>query len=91
MLDGTDGIPEHLEPVWYAFRVLSASRSSNGYGPNPIPVSEILSTADFFCLDPEEAVILIQGMDLTFIEEWQKKQENQRKARQAKRGKGGRV
>ena len=64
--------------MWYAFSVLSAARSSNGYGPNPIPISEILSTASFFCLDPEEAVIFIQGMDLVYMEEWANKAEAER-------------
>lgn len=64
---------------WYAFKVLSAARSS-GYGtPNPIAVSEILTFADELMLNREEALFYVQGLDNTFLEEIGKKQEIARK------------
>jgi len=64
-----------LGNVWHAFAVLSTARTSNGFGPNPIPVSEILVTADFFEIDPADALYLIQGLDSVFLEEASKKAE----------------
>lgn len=68
LLDEGGEIPDHLGHVWQAFAVLSAGRTSNGYGPNPIPVSEILQTAAFFHIDPDDALFLIQGLDKVYLE-----------------------
>jgi hypothetical protein len=78
MLDDVEPLPQHLEPVWYAFRCLSAARANNGFGPLPIALTEILGTAEFFALDPDEAVDLIQALDGAFLEEHAKKAERDR-------------
>lgn len=80
LLDERVEIPDHLEAVWYAFRTLSASRSGTGYGPNPIPISEILSTMGYFGLiDEEDSVTIIQGLDLVYLNDFAEKAEKARK------------
>ena len=73
---------------WYAFKVLSAARSSGYASPNPIVVSEILTLATELLLNREEALYYIQGLDETFMEEIGKKQEAARTiaTNKAKRG-----
>lgn len=65
--------------MWYAFRVLSAARTIGFSGPNPITISEIFTLADHLLLDRDEALFFIQGLDETFMEEVQKKQERESK------------
>lgn len=68
------------------FRVLNAARTSNGYGPNPIALSEILATAPVYGLyDPTEAITFIQGLDQVFLDETAKKAERERQRRQSRR------
>lgn len=54
-----------------AFFTLSASRSSNGYGLNPVTIGEIKDYALMLDLDREEALKLlrvVQAMDSSFLE-----------------------
>lgn len=81
LLDALEPLPDHLSGVWAAFLCLHAARTGNGAGPNPIAVSEILATADFFCLTPEEAVYHIQALDRIVLEEHAKRVERERQRR----------
>jgi hypothetical protein len=68
LLDALEPLPDHLLNVWGYFLALNAARGSNGFGPLPIPVSEILSTADFFCIDCEDALFFIQALDAVVMQ-----------------------
>ena len=63
-----------LRPECYqdfkAFKVLSASRDSNGFGGNPIRVSEVSSYAMLMGMGREEATRLlriIQALDVAYL------------------------
>jgi hypothetical protein len=65
--------------VWYAFRVLSASRSIGYASPNPIQIESIFVIADHLGMDRDDLLFFIQGLDQTYLDEIQKKQEAERK------------
>ena len=77
----------HLNPIADAFLVLDRARTSNGYGPNPLPVSEILGYLDFLGIteydETDEWLRLIQCLDRVVIEE-----HNARASTRDKRPKG---
>jgi len=58
--------------------MLSVARSNNGYGPNPIMVSEVLHIADHLGIERDEALYFIQGLDFTWLTLAAKKLEAQR-------------
>ena len=84
MLDEEPAIPDHLAEVWRAFGVLNASRTGSGSGPNPLAISEILTLSTFVGLDPERSLVLLQGMDRVFLDEWAQKRKREIDAAKAK-------
>lgn len=79
LLDSLSPLPDHLVPYWDAFAALSRARASTGFGPCPIPISEILAVCDYFCLNPDEAVPYIRALDDEFLTEHTKKAQRQAK------------
>jgi len=61
-------LPEHLQYILDWFWALSRCRSYNGYGPNPLSMSEVEAWSSMTgnILIPEE-VIMIQRMDSEFV------------------------
>lgn len=66
--------PYEFFHIWIAFQALSATRSSNGFGPNPITYNEIMS---YMCcmgddLSSDDIEILKQ-VDLIYLSKISKK------------------
>lgn len=61
----------HELPFWQAFNTLHLSRSSTGFGPGAIPLSEIVIYADLIQLpsgeEREELVQMMRAMDGAYL------------------------
>ena len=84
---------EGLELVWSGFRMLNQSRGSNGYGPNPLALSEMLAVLNHWSVDEpderEEFIGYWQALDGTWIAYHEEKAE-QRAAAEKARAEAGR-
>ena len=60
------------EEVWGIFNVLSRTRMSSGYGPQPIQLRELLACCDLFGVqstaERRDLVRLIQALDAAYLE-----------------------
>lgn len=73
-LDEVPEIGPEWEQAWDGFQVLSRARGGNGFGPNPIAVSEVAAYAGLVGYwDPEELLRVVQEMDREYMEHWAKK------------------
>lgn len=62
-------LPEHAAHVWRWFHDLHHSRTSNGFGPNPIPYAEIDAWARLTGTHPKPwEVNALKRMDLIYLE-----------------------
>lgn len=77
-LNSRPEIDASIHPLIEAFNHLSTSRSSNGYGLNPISILEIKSYIELGLspYEPRLFISLIQAMDNAFLEEYSEKQRN---------------
>lgn len=76
-----DDIPESdFECDWFLkiFTTLSASRGSNGFGPNPISISEIIAYLSSMNIvrDFESTLYILQNMDAEYIKSLNKEDNN---------------
>jgi hypothetical protein len=68
-----------------AFNTLSASRDANGFGVNPLRISEIRAYADMLGMRDTEALRLLritQAMDATYLAHVAKRQERASKGKE---------
>lgn len=70
-----DDMPkDDIDIIWFkqAFYVLSSSRSSNGYGSNPISISDIISLFKIKqpLIDELLSLKILQKMDLLYLEKF---------------------
>jgi hypothetical protein len=75
-LDELCELPESCSQVWSWFTDLSSSRSSNGFGINPLAYSEIKAYFDLMQIEPLEWELrLLKRFDLELIKYYAKKAE----------------
>ena len=73
-------LPDSCQQVWSWFLELNSSRSGNGFGPNPLNYSEILSYFTLLGTYPEQWELgLIKRFDLVAMEYFAKEQEKNQK------------
>ena len=66
-------LPENCILVWKYFMALHATRTSNGFGANPITYTEMKSYFDLMQIEPEEwEVELIKLFDNIALDEYEK-------------------
>ena len=77
-------VPIELAYLWRAFNRLASRRTSNGFGPNPIPWSDIAaySVLTGFPFAPWE-VEVIEELDRVFLAEMSKQATARAKEREA--------
>lgn len=76
------------EQFYYdSFWLLAASRGSNGFGLNPIPVSEIKALAELYQLrnldDRENLLTFVQTLDTAYLKHLKDKEKSEREAKEA--------
>lgn len=75
-LDNLIELPEEHYEIWGWFATLNESRSSNGYGLNPITYSDILAFFTLIQIQPHEwEVHLIKRLDREVLGVYAKKAE----------------
>jgi hypothetical protein len=73
-------LPESCRQVWKWFIDLNNSRSSNGYGVNPLSYSDIKAYLDMISIDVEEWELnLIKRIDNEALNSYSKEAEAERK------------
>ncbi|RUO67990.1 phage tail assembly chaperone [Idiomarina piscisalsi] len=67
-----------LEHIVRAFESLSMSRTSNGFGLNPLSMADIKAYYDFGLspLEPETFIFLIQSIDQAYLDEYNETHRN---------------
>lgn len=76
------------EQFYYdSFWALAASRGSNGFGLNPIPISEIKALADYYQLrnldDRENLLTFVQALDTAYLNQLREKSDKEKSAKEA--------
>jgi hypothetical protein len=73
-------LPESCVPVWKWFIDLNNSRSSNGFGVNPLSYSDIKAYLDLIGVEVEEwELYLIKRIDNEALNSYSKEAESERK------------
>lgn len=61
-------MPSVLQHIWPWFMELSRSRSSGGFGPNPVSYQEIRAWSELTGVRPDNIEVqCIQALDLTYL------------------------
>jgi hypothetical protein len=77
-------LPDSCRQVWNWFLDLHSTRSSNGFGPNPISFSEIKSYFDLASVEPDDwEVQLLRRFDHEVLDLSAKQMEKERKKQEA--------
>jgi len=85
-LDDIVELPDSMIFVWRYFIDLNNSRSSNGFGLNPISYSEMLAYFELIDYKPQEWEIqAIKRLDHIALEQFRKEQEKTSKAKKPKK------
>ena len=84
-LDELIELPESMHMVWNYFIDLNNTRTSNGFGLNPISFTEIKSYFDLYCITPMSyEIAAIKALDRVALDCFNKEQEKSSKSKSKK-------